>query len=181
MTQKARFGLVLSNRAVVMGGADAQDLLAWRASRAASLEPRPVQKPPPVWVVATPRLGDGWMTNAHPAGDFAELRRRILAYAPECGRRFEGLPCCVYTNVHIDDDREASFRESKAWLDAYYSMRRTREAVETAVALGSPERCVERLRSFVAAGATDLLLRFMAVDAAEQLRRCLRDVLPHLL
>lgn len=165
----------------------------------ATLEPRPVQKPPPIWVVASPRpgaaapeaaeralrrvarLGDGWMTNAHPAAEFAELRRRVLAYARECGRSFEARPACLYTNVHVGDDVEAAFRESKAWLDAYYSMRCTREAVETAVALGPAERCVERLRGFGAAGATDLLLRFTAGDPAEQLRRCLRDVLPGLL
>jgi alkanesulfonate monooxygenase SsuD/methylene tetrahydromethanopterin reductase-like flavin-dependent oxidoreductase (luciferase family) len=125
-------------------------------------------------------LGEGWMTNAHPASEFAELRRRIAAYAGDYGRSFEALPCCLYTSLHIDEDREAAFRESKAWLDAYYSMSCPREAVETAVALGPPERCAERLRGFIAAGATDLLLRFTAADAKAQLQRCVLEVLPQL-
>jgi len=164
----------------------------------ATLEPRPLQRPPPIWVVASPRsdaaspergeralrrvarLGDGWMTNAHPASELAKLRRRLFDHAREAGRSFEALPCCLYTNLHLDADREAAFRESKAWLDAYYSMRASREAVETAVALGPAEECAERLRGFAAAGATDVLLRFTAADPVEQLRRCLRDVLPGL-
>ena len=162
----------------------------------ATLEPRPVQKPPPIWIVASPRpgaqrpeiverslrraarLGDGWLTNAHPVSEFAELRRRVLGYAREHGRGGDPLPCALYTNVHLDADPERALRESQAWLDAYYSMRSTRDAVETAVALGPAERCVERLRGFVAAGATDVLLRFTARDPAEQLRRCLREVMP---
>src|SRR5262249_8007703 len=115
------------------------------------------------------------------AHELAELRRRLLGYAREAGRSFESLPCCLYTNLHVDSDAEASFRESKAWLDAYYSMRCAREAVETSVALGPAQRVVERLRGLAAAGATDVLLRFTAGDAREQLRRCLREVLPHLL
>ena len=57
----------------------------------AFVEPKPVQEPPPIWVIGTPnlrggdarvternlrrvaRLGDGWMTTAWPPADFAEL------------------------------------------------------------------------------------------------------------
>jgi alkanesulfonate monooxygenase SsuD/methylene tetrahydromethanopterin reductase-like flavin-dependent oxidoreductase (luciferase family) len=120
------------------------------------------------------------MSNAHPASEFRELRLRIAEYAREYGRSFEALPCCLYTNVHIGDDRDAAFRESKAFLDAYYSMQCPRDAVENAVAIGPPEACIERLRTFIAAGATDILLRFTAADAKAQLRRCIDEVLPHL-
>lgn len=165
----------------------------------AALELRPEQRPPPVWMVATPRLGgappgralraldrvarlgDGWLTNAPTPTAFAALRERVLDAARALGRRFETLPCALYANLHIDEDRERALRGSQAFFDAYYGIRSTREAIEGAVALGPAEDCAERLRGFAEAGASDLLLRFCARDPHEQLRRCLDAVIPRLL
>lgn len=166
----------------------------------AFVEPKPVQQPPPIWVVGTPRLqggeakviernlrrvarlGDGWMTTAWPAENFAELRRRIFAFAVEYGRSFESLPCSLYYNININDDREAAIDESRRYLDAYYTPQTfSRETIEGWVACGPPERCAEQLQGFVDAGATDILLRFPSWDQRSQFRRCVDEVLPRLL
>ena len=163
----------------------------------AFIEPKPVQDPPPIWVISNPRLamgrphiverslrrvaqmGDGWMTTANPAPEFNELRSRIFRYAGDYGRSFQDLPCCLYYNININEDREAALEESKKYLDQYYSISYTREAVENWVALGSPEQCINQLQTFVDAGATDILLRFPSWDQAGQFRRCVEEVLPH--
>ena len=165
----------------------------------AFIEPKPVQDPPPIWVISNPRLstgkphiierslrrvarmGDGFMTTANPAPEFKELRRRVLEYAGDYDRSFEELPCCLYYNININEDREAAFQESKKYLDMYYSMSYTREAVENWVALGTAEQCIEQLQTFVDAGATDILLRFPSWDQKGQFRRCVEEVLPHFL
>lgn len=163
----------------------------------AFVEPKPVQQPPPIWVVGTPnlrtgeaavvernlrrvaRLGDGWMTTAWPPQTFAELRRRIVAYAPDYGRSFEGLPCSLYYNININDDREAAISESQRYLENYYTPQKySREAVEGWVACGSPEQCAAQLQGFVNAGATDLLLRFPSWNQRLQFKRCVEEVLP---
>jgi alkanesulfonate monooxygenase SsuD/methylene tetrahydromethanopterin reductase-like flavin-dependent oxidoreductase (luciferase family) len=162
----------------------------------AFVEPRPLQKPPPIWLAGTPirgrtkahlmernlrrvaRLGDGWMTTALPVDDFRALRQQIMDYAPDYGRRFEELPCCLYYNVNIKDEPETALRESKRYLDEYYSMDAPAEVVAGAVAHGPPDACAERLRTFIDAGASDILLRFTARDEAEQLERSISELIP---
>jgi alkanesulfonate monooxygenase SsuD/methylene tetrahydromethanopterin reductase-like flavin-dependent oxidoreductase (luciferase family) len=162
----------------------------------AFVEPKPVQKPPPIWMVGTPRLqgdlkvaernlrrvarlGDGWMTTAWPPATFAELRRQIVAYAPEYGRSFEGLPCSLYYNININEDRNTAIEESQRYLENYYTPQKySREMVEGWVACGSPDQCAAQLQGFVDAGATDILLRFPSWDQKRQFQRCVEEVLP---
>jgi alkanesulfonate monooxygenase SsuD/methylene tetrahydromethanopterin reductase-like flavin-dependent oxidoreductase (luciferase family) len=164
----------------------------------AFVEPKPVQQPPPIWVVGTPRLqgdlrvaernlrrvarlGDGWMTTAWPPETFAELRRRIIAYAAEEGRDFSGLPCSLYYNMNVNENREAAIDESQRYLNSYYTPQVfSRQAVEGWVACGPPEQCAAQLQRFVEAGATDILLRFPSWDQRGQFRRCVDEVLPRL-
>ncbi len=165
---------------------------------AAFVDPKPVQFPPPVWIISNPRLstgkphiierslrrvahlGDGWMTVAiGPISEFVEMRRRIAEYASEYGRTFDGFPCSVYYNINIQEDKEAAFEESKKYLDMYYSMNYRPEVVRNWVALGSPEECIQQIGELVDAGATDILLRIPSWDQQGQFRRCVEEVLPH--
>jgi alkanesulfonate monooxygenase SsuD/methylene tetrahydromethanopterin reductase-like flavin-dependent oxidoreductase (luciferase family) len=166
----------------------------------AFVEPKPVQSPPPIWVVGTPRLqggdprvaernlrrvarlGDGWMTTAWPPATFGRLRQQIVEYATEYGRSFDGLPCALYYNMNVNDDREAAIDESRHYLDNYYVPQTfSRAAVEGWVACGPPEQCAEQLQGFIDAGATDILLRFPSWDQKRQFKRCVEEVLPRLL
>lgn len=165
----------------------------------AFVEPKPVQNPPPIWVIGNPRLrggqpnviernlrrvarlGDGWMTTAWPPEDFAELRGRIFEYAKDYDRSFDDLPCALYYNININDDREAAIEESQKYLEEYYTPQKySRETVEGWVACGPPQQCIEQLQGFIDAGATDILLRFPSWDQKTQFRRCVEEVLPHL-
>ena len=165
----------------------------------AFVEPKPVQNPPPIWVIGNPRLrggqpnviernlrrvarlGDGWMTTAWPPEDFAELRGRIFEYAKDYDRSFDDLPCALYYNININDDREAAIEESQKYLEEYYTPQKySRETVEGWVACGPPQQCIEQLQGFIDAGATDILLRFPSWDQRTQFRRCVEEVLPHL-
>jgi alkanesulfonate monooxygenase SsuD/methylene tetrahydromethanopterin reductase-like flavin-dependent oxidoreductase (luciferase family) len=164
----------------------------------AFVEPKPVQNPPPIWVIGTPslrtsspqiiernlrrvaRLGDGWLTTAWPAADFAELRRSICAYAKDYGRSFDDLPCALYYNININDDRELAIQESQGFLEEYYTpIAFPRDRVEGWVACGTPEQCIQQLQTFIEAGATDILLRFPSWDQKTQFKRCIEEVLPH--
>ena len=163
----------------------------------AFVEPKPVQNPPPIWVISNPRLttgkahiierslrrvaqlGDGFMTTANRPEQFAELRQRILEYAGDYGRSFDDRPCSLYYNININQDREAAFREAKMYLDQYYSVNFDRGFVENWVALGAPEQCIEQIQAFVDVGATDILLRIPSWDQKGQFRRCVEEVLPH--
>lgn len=175
----------------------------------AFVDPKPVQTPPPIWIVGNPkpsqmenpgrpsvserviernmrrvaRLGDGWMTiNAvWPPEDFAYMRGRIIEYAKEYGRDFTSLPAAMYYNININEDQEAAIEESQKYLEYYYTPQKfERGRVRGWVACGSPEQCVEQLQGFVDAGATDITLRFSSWDQKGQFTRCVEEVLPHL-
>lgn len=165
----------------------------------AFIEPKPVQNPPPIWMTGNPnmqgpenvirrnlrrvaRLGDGWMTTAWPPEKFNAQRSRVFEYAKEYGRSFESLPCHLYYNININEDREAAIAESTKYLEMYYTPAKfTRERVEGWVACGPPKQCIEQLQQFVdEAGTTDISLRLPSWDQAGQFKRLVNEVLPHL-
>src|SRR5438045_6299712 len=95
-----------------------------------TVEPRPVQRPIPIWVTANPyqhqpahvesslrrvaRLGDGWMTTENTPESFAEQLGPIRPYAAEEGRSLgPDFEAALYYNINVDDDRGRSFQQSK--------------------------------------------------------------------
>ncbi len=167
----------------------------WRFE-GARVEPKPVQKPLPIWIAnnvqivtrsealmeralrRVARLADGWMTTHVWAHEFAERWQRILRYTKEEGRDPGALRSSVYFNVNLNADRDEAFEESKRFLDTYYMTNNTRETLERWVALGSAEEVVRRLREFADAGVDTLTIRFPSWDQRGQLHAFLREVAP---
>ena len=160
--------------------------------------PRPVQQPIPIWVVSNPdmskpknvetgykrvaRLGDGWMTTGKAPEDVKSSLARIRGYAREMNRVLPtDFECCVYYNINVNENREKAYEESKRFLDSYYSVSYQRPFLEGWVAMGSPAECIEKLRSYVAAGATTITLRPTGYDQKHQFKRVTEEVLPALL
>ena len=159
-----------------------------------SVLPRPVQQPIPIRVTANPvpqypkmaeralrcvaRYGDGWMTTGNTPESFAEHLATIRRYAQEEGRDLgPAFEACLYFNINVNEDREAAFAESKQFLDTYYSVDYPRPYLENWVAFGSPGDCIERLRSFIDAGATTITLRLVGYDQSRQFERVTNEVL----
>jgi alkanesulfonate monooxygenase SsuD/methylene tetrahydromethanopterin reductase-like flavin-dependent oxidoreductase (luciferase family) len=159
-----------------------------------SVLPRPVQQPIPIWVTANPaaqypkmaeralrrvaRYGDGWMTTGDTPKSFAENLATIRRYAQEMGRDLgPAFEACLYFNINVNEDREAAIAESKQFLDTYYTTDYPRSYLENWVAFGSPEDCIERLRSFLDAGATTITLRLVGYDQRRQFERVTKEVM----
>ena len=168
----------------------------------ASVDPKPVQDPPPIWIVSAPRmetekpeliersfrrvalLADGWMTGTRskdPGAMFRQMRARIFEYAKEYGRNFEELPCSLYHNINIKGSQEEALHDSKAYMDSYYDTHHSLDTVRDSVLLGSPEDCIEQLEGIVEDGPTDILLRCVSQDKKGQIKGCIEKVLPHFL
>ena len=156
--------------------------------------PRPVQRPIPIWVTANPdanrprlaeralrrvaKYGDGWMTTDNTPESLAENLATIRRYAREEGRELgPDFEVALYYNINVNEDYEAGLQESKRFLDVYYTTDFTRERLENWVALGSPQRCIEKLQAFIDAGATTITLRLASYSQQQQFTRVTDEVL----
>lgn len=162
-------------------------------------EPRPLTSPhPAIWIASNPRptpnapgasnanratrriarLADGWMTTWLTASDFAQRWESISAALTEAGRDPDTFDNTLYYNVHINEDREAAYDETKRFLDTYYSTDHSRARLDIWVAYGSPAEVIQKLREFEAAGAKEITVRLTSWDQRHQYRRFVEEVLP---
>ena len=160
-----------------------------------SIQPRPVQRPLPIRVIANPeyqhrkyrertlrrvaRLGDGWMVTVNPPHVVAEYLSEIRAYGEEEGRNVtDDFEVAVYYHINVNDDYEAALNESKQYLNDYYTQDYDRDFVDMWVALGSAQRCIAEIQAFIEADATTILLRLAGYDQKALYRRVTEEVLP---
>ncbi len=167
-----------------------------------TIEPRPVQKPLPIWIASNPttvtykvgqaidtrnversfrrvaRLADGWMTNKISPAVFAEQWRIIRGMAGEEGRDPSTLGNVLYHNINLNPDRKKALEESSRFLNAYYTANFTPAFVEAWTAMGTPAQCIEQFEAYFAAGVQEITIRFTSWDQRGQLDLFLREVAP---
>jgi alkanesulfonate monooxygenase SsuD/methylene tetrahydromethanopterin reductase-like flavin-dependent oxidoreductase (luciferase family) len=161
------------------------------------LLPKPVQQPVPILIAANPKPGqvdeatvdrilqrvaryaDGWQTDGTPAETFRERFDKIREYAAQLGRDPSGLESCLHLYVNINNDREQAYRESQEFLTEYYGAGAiSRERAEVWLAYGPPEAVIEKIQSYIDAGCTMPVLRFVSPDLKGQMQHCIEEVLP---
>jgi len=160
-----------------------------------SLAPKPLQQPPPIWLVSNPfqsgkphlierglrrvaRYADGWMTTRLHPEEFAAGWRLVAGYAREYGRDPARIEPCLCFNINVNDDRAAAFREAQDFLNRYYMTHFPDRVIDLWCATGPVQECVRRMREFVQAGATYIVMRFAAYDWAAQMRLFLDHIVP---
>ncbi len=150
-----------------------------------AMEPKPVQEPyPPVWFGArqpaalrrSARYADGWMSPSSSLEDFSSRRDVVVRALEESGRDPATFVISKRVYVAIDEDENRAQQRLREWFGVRYKD----PAEADRVALwGSPAKCVEKLRAFIAAGAGHLLLN-PVMDELEQIERIAEEIRPHL-
>lgn len=164
------------------------------------VHPQPVQKPcPPIWIANNPlvsgkpaiiqrafervgRIADGWMSVGVTVDQFRDSWLTIRSIAEAAGRDTARMDSCLYYSINIADDEDSAYAESQKFLSAYYRAPNliAMPTIKLWVAGGPPERCAEKIREYVDAGAQTISLRFTSFDQPGQIRRFLKEVLPRL-
>jgi len=121
------------------------------------------------------RLGDGIVTTYVHAEECRTIRDRALEGMARHGRARPDFPLVVYTTVRLDDDVATAERVTTRFLTTYYGGDVHERGL---MGLGPAPVVIDALRRYVAAGVTDLCIRFVGDDQLAQLDRFTAEVLP---
>jgi probable F420-dependent oxidoreductase len=149
-----------------------------------SVGPRPTQRPhPPIWMGGAAEtvlkrvgaLADGYVCGTASLKRFASVWEKIAAAATANGRDPASIHKAGITYLTIDENKSRATAACEEYLKAYYG--KINLDVESETALGSPDRCAERLGSLFARGIETVILRLVKPDLG-QLDLLAEKVLP---
>jgi alkanesulfonate monooxygenase SsuD/methylene tetrahydromethanopterin reductase-like flavin-dependent oxidoreductase (luciferase family) len=165
---------------------------SFRSFSNASVNPKPLQRPCPIWIAANPKPGlsgkplsrgadtaDGWMAAQVWPGLFGALWSRLSKHLLAAEQNPEVFPNIAYHNINLGDDRASALAETRRFLHEYYGSVFSAEQAEGWTAAGTPAECVEDLNRLVRAGAKAITLRITSWNQREQFDRIVAEVLPY--
>jgi alkanesulfonate monooxygenase SsuD/methylene tetrahydromethanopterin reductase-like flavin-dependent oxidoreductase (luciferase family) len=165
---------------------------------------KPIQSPPPIWVVSNPRLtvgtkqeektvkvigkaarriaryGDGWMTccRARHPDEFAAQLALIHDAIDDAGRDRSAFVMSYQVTMNIADTREEAHAGINSYIGQYYpELSRAMDLLEWGP-IGTPQDVIDWITTFAAAGVDYFICRFGSLDQFGQVERFARDVLP---
>jgi len=164
---------------------------------------RPLQKPPPIWVVSNPRLvgdapteemrrrmetacrrviqyGDGWMTccRAQHPDELTEQLGYLRQAAGRYGRDFSDYTVAYQVTMNIGDSEEAARRDFGEYISKYYPELSRAMDLSSWGPVGTPDQIGTWLREFGDRGVHHFICRFGAIDQFGQVERFAKEVLP---
>jgi alkanesulfonate monooxygenase SsuD/methylene tetrahydromethanopterin reductase-like flavin-dependent oxidoreductase (luciferase family) len=161
-----------------------------------TLQPRPLQRPMPVWIANEPNLknpdladrqcrrvaslADGWMTDGGPTPAVFAARWQLLSrHLREAGKDPGRFPTAYHMMINIHDDRQRAWDDGVGFLTRYYGPL-PEDFLRIWLAAGPAAEVAARIQAYVDAGCRVPVLRFAAWDAPVQIRRFLDAVYPRL-
>ena len=122
-------------------------------------------------------IADGVMGITDSPEEFAEVVRKVRAYAKEAGRDPASLQAVFYMTVNVGEDEPQAAQEADTFLMRYYGVRHWGDAWGP---FGGAARIADRIAEYHEAGAQTIILRFASFDQMRQLERLERDLLHRL-
>src|SRR4026208_2278692 len=103
-----------------------------------NIVPKPVQKPPPIWIAVSPEreqagdrvvdqamrrvglLADGYITMGVTAEELGKRLAIIEHTAQEIGKDLSNFEIAIHGMININDDKKLAYRQSKDYFNHYY-------------------------------------------------------------
>jgi alkanesulfonate monooxygenase SsuD/methylene tetrahydromethanopterin reductase-like flavin-dependent oxidoreductase (luciferase family) len=123
------------------------------------------------------RIGHGFITISETPQGFVEISRRVQERAAVYGKNFDAMQKVIYMTVNLNPDRHQALEESDRYLKLYYGVNIWRDLWGP---WGHPDLTTRRIREFLDAGATTVIVRFAAFDQQRHLDSFLQNVWPRL-
>jgi alkanesulfonate monooxygenase SsuD/methylene tetrahydromethanopterin reductase-like flavin-dependent oxidoreductase (luciferase family) len=162
-----------------------------------NIVPKPVQKPPPIWIAVSPDreqvgdrvvdramrrvalLADGYITMGVTAVEMKKRLRVIEQTANEIGKDLTNFEVAIHGMVNINDDKQAAYAQSKDYFNHYYGPNYPPESlIRVWLAHGTPKDCAGLIQQWIEMGITTPVLRFTANDQLGQVKRFIEEVVP---
>ena len=162
-----------------------------------NIVPKPVQKPPPIWIAVSPEreqagdkvvdqamrrvgtLADGYITMGVSAEELGKRLNVIERMASEVGKDLSNFEVAIHGMVNIDDDKRAAYAQAKDYFNHYYGPAYPPESlIKVWLAHGPPKDCARLIQEWIDMGITTPVLRFTAKDQLSQAKRFIDEVLP---
>lgn len=154
-------------------------------------QPLPVQPGgPPLWfahrgraeasIRRTVKLCDGWLASWVSPERFKNIWKRHEECARQENRDPSRITPAAIVRMVVADSKEEAMRRAAAWRADMYGHALEPTLMEHLLPLGTPEQCAEKIRSFLDAGVTHLMVSAALPEEEweEQLRVIVREVLP---
>jgi alkanesulfonate monooxygenase SsuD/methylene tetrahydromethanopterin reductase-like flavin-dependent oxidoreductase (luciferase family) len=162
-----------------------------------NIVPKPVQKPPPIWIAVSPEraevgdkvvdqamrrvgaLADGYITMGVTGNELGKRLRVIEQTASEAGKDLSSFEVAIHGMVNINDDKQAAYAQSKDYFNHYYGPTYPSESlIQLWLAHGPPKDCARLIQDWIDMGITTPVLRFTAKDQLGQVKRFIEEVVP---
>jgi alkanesulfonate monooxygenase SsuD/methylene tetrahydromethanopterin reductase-like flavin-dependent oxidoreductase (luciferase family) len=165
-----------------------------------TIDPKPFQKPVPIWIAVDPKRdivgdagvekalrrvvtsADGYMVDGSldiTPERFKERWELIEWIAASEGKDLSKFETSIHGMVNINNEKRAAYEESKFYFNHYYGPRwPSEEIIQLWLAHGSPGECAAMVQSWIDMGFTTPVLRFTTRDQSGQVRRFLQEVVP---
>jgi alkanesulfonate monooxygenase len=156
--------------------------------REAVMVPRTVQKPrPPILVGGyvdavlkrAGTVGDGWLTYFYTPDSFTKGWEKVKAFAREAGRDPSTLTSTNQLAIYVGRDREQTTADMRHWLQTEWDVAAWSESTIEHAIHGSPEQCIEQLRTHAKTGVHRLILIPYKYQP-QQVERIAKEILPKL-
>ena len=162
-----------------------------------NIVPKPVQKPPPIWIAVSPEreqvgdkvvdqamrrvgmLADGYITMGVTAEELGKRLNVIEQSASEIGKDLSKFEVAIHGMVNINDDKRAAYGQAKDYFNHYYGPGYPPESlIKIWLAHGPPKDCARLIQEWIDMGISTPVLRFTARDQISQVKRFIDEVLP---
>jgi len=144
----------------------------WDPKRAGKFIPGPLE--------SVAQIGDGWITSHPTPEEYGMALATIRSHAQKLGRDLSDFILAFNCFVNVNVDRGRAWEEARQHLNDFHGPPVPDDVVDRWAIVGKPDGIIQRLREFIAQGATLFQLVIGSPDQFGQMRLLAREVLPGL-
>ena len=151
-----------------------------------TLEPRPAKGSLDIWIGGksdlaikrTARYGDGWFPSFVTPEEFKTGMDKLAAYGAQYGRTINPREAGVLLLTHVSHNRTRAEQIAQQFFQGFPL---PPESLPARCAIGTPEECIEKIRSYVAVGCSKFVLWPVAPpdELVAQIETYGREIVPH--